>query len=170
MRPVELLLAAIVLGVACKSPAGLDSSGRAKAEPANKLTLAVLPFHDKSEDPSLKGAGESVADFVAIELGLDPTFTLVERARLAEVMQEMRLNSLGIMDPNDAARVGRLLGASHVVMGTIARLGESRVLTARIVRVESGQIVGGSAENFYSPEHLSETARTAAIKLLNQFR
>ena len=58
-------------------------------------------------------------------------FALIERNRLAQVLQEQRLAQSGLLDEAQAAQVGKILGVDAIVVGTV-----SFTLTDRPLREE----------------------------------
>ncbi len=47
-------------------------------------------------------------------------FALIERSRLAQVLQEQRLGQSGVLDEAQAAQVGKVLGVDAIVVGTVS--------------------------------------------------
>jgi hypothetical protein len=47
-------------------------------------------------------------------------FALIERSRLAQVLQEQRLAQSGVLDAAQAAQVGKVLGVDAIVVGTLS--------------------------------------------------
>jgi tetratricopeptide (TPR) repeat protein len=47
-------------------------------------------------------------------------FALIERSRLAQVLQEQRLAQSGLLDEAQAAQVGKILGVDAIVVGTVS--------------------------------------------------
>src|SRR5437879_11905246 len=47
-------------------------------------------------------------------------FTLIERNRLAQVLQEQRLAQSGLLDEAQATQVGKILGVDAIVLGTVS--------------------------------------------------
>jgi tetratricopeptide (TPR) repeat protein len=47
-------------------------------------------------------------------------FALIERSRLAQVLQEQRLGQAGVLDEAQAAQVGKVLGVDAIVVGTVS--------------------------------------------------
>lgn len=84
--------------------------------------LAVLTFRVASTAGYNKGLGEDLSDSTTNAL----TQTLkgkalraIERMRLTEVLEELKLSDSGIVDPNEATRIGRAAGARYVLLGTV---------------------------------------------------
>lgn len=73
----------------------------------------VLPFE-------IRGAhwGSEFADAVALELIKTGKFEIVERSALEQVLKEQRITKSGLFDPVTGAKIGRLLGASFIFVGS----------------------------------------------------
>lgn len=75
------------------------------------------------------------------ELAQNSALRVVDRAEINALMQEQDLGASGRVDANTAARVGKLVGARYMVLGGfIDFYGDFRI-DARIVNVETGEIV-----------------------------
>lgn len=108
--------------------------------------LAVFPFTNggsfgpQSDDLAPLEVG--VQQMLLTELAQNPTLRIVERSRLREILdQEGELNRSGQVDPNTAARIGRLVGARFVITGAFMDLFGDFRLDGRIVDVETGEII-----------------------------
>ena len=106
---------------------------------AARGTLGVTPFRLSTSDARLTALGYALADLLVTDLSRSSQLQLVERSRLGEVLRELDLTKSGRVDSTSAPRVGQLLKARRLVLGTIDTMpnGELR-LSARIADVESG--------------------------------
>jgi len=147
---------------------------------AQKIRIAVMPFKlgqiqrwwGWDWDP-----GEGISDMLVTELVNSGRFSVVERERLDEVLQEQNLAREGVVNAATAARIGRILGVQLFVFGTVTQfsldskiielpvvgeLAEWRArctLNARLVNVETSEImaaVTGQGANSQSNVALSE--------------
>jgi tetratricopeptide (TPR) repeat protein len=91
--------------------------GAASAEPG---TVAVCYFADLTPDRRLAAFQKGLAAMVAADLGKVKTLKVIERLRLQALLAEMQLGQTGIVDPQSAPRVGRLLGAEKLMVGSLA--------------------------------------------------
>lgn len=135
---------------------------------ASTVTIAIMPFEgaigirswyiDRAQ--MITGVTESFTDHMAEVLRREGIFSVVERSRLEQILKEQNLVYTSRVDQYTAVRVGQLLGAKLIILGTITDLtlqeagriqigilqvkGElARVsLSARIVDVETGVILG----------------------------
>ncbi|MEZ4316349.1 MAG: FlgO family outer membrane protein [Myxococcota bacterium] len=135
-------LLCLVLGLACLGPGGAPSPSRPNAAPrAARNTVAVLPFTQAAGGEDWRGLGPGLAGVVTSELAAVDGLVLVERARLDALLGEIALGKGGYVDPASAARLGEGLGAEMVVVGTYSVVNGRFLMDARLVRVETGEIV-----------------------------
>lgn len=113
----------------------------ARAAPRSPLRVGVLDFENVSNDHSLDPLGKGLQSFLTTDLSQTEALQLVERSRLADVQRELKLAHSGAVDARTAARIGKLLGASHLLAGTFTVLGDRLRIDCRLFAVESGAIL-----------------------------
>ena len=64
--------------------------------------------------------------------------TVVEREKINQVLEELGESFSGMIDFSTAAEIGKMLGVEAIVVGTVADMGNSVDLRARLVDVEKG--------------------------------
>lgn len=123
-----------------------------KADPGMH-TLAVMDFrnyafedHDQW-DPMQWGFSSMMIE----QLSGATDLKLVDRENLQYVLKELDLQSApGRVDQDTAVRMGKLMGAHAMVFGGIYIMGKDMRLSARVVKVETGEILlGESVEGKY---------------------
>ena len=105
-------------------------------------TLAVLYF-ENGGGPQYEALKVGLAQMLISDLVGTEGVTVVERTALQAVLDELELGHSGMVDPDSAARVGKLLGARWMVLGTYFELGGTLFVQSRLVEVETGRIVKG---------------------------
>lgn len=106
--------------------------------------IAVMPFDNGGS------FGRDAEDFDAMRVGLQAMITtelarnpgarVIDRSALKAILEEQDLGASGRVDPATAARVGRLVGARYMVLGSfIDFYGDVRIDT-RIVDVETSEV------------------------------
>lgn len=136
MRQLTLTLLAVALA-APVAPAA--------AQQDTRPGLAVLPFENGGSYGRNKedydGLRRGIAGLMISELSRNPAVRLVDRAETARLLDEQALASSGRVDAATAARVGQLVGARYMVTGTFIDLYGDFRLDARIINVETGEIL-----------------------------
>ncbi|MDR1220564.1 MAG: hypothetical protein LBK73_13275 [Treponema sp.] len=119
----------------------LTSAANAQA----KDTLAILPFTGaQGED------GETIAELFSFQRDLTAVFSPVPRTSIASAIrgeQGFQMES-GMTDPDTIAALGKRLGATYVVAGTIAKLGNQNLLIIAILHTESLQQIAGDIQAY----------------------
>jgi TolB-like protein len=80
-------------------------------------TVAVLYFQNLSGQPQLDPYQKGLTVMLISDLSRLGTFTVIERAELQALVEEMGLGQTGLVDPASAPKVGRLLQAENLVGG-----------------------------------------------------
>ena len=104
-------------------------------------TLAVLPLEQGAASERYEGLGVPLAGMLTADLAQAPGLTLVERQQMDALLAEIELGDQGFLDPSTAQRAGQGLGAEHVVVGSYSVVDGQFLLEARMVRVDSGEVV-----------------------------
>ena len=162
-------------GIALAAAFGGGVAGAAPAAEAPRApaatTIGVLYFDYGGKNAELEPLSKGLAQMLISDLAAVDTIRVVERERLQAVLDEQKLGHGGKIDGRTAARIGKLLGARYLVLGTyFDAMGAFRA-DARLVNVETGQIVksigaNGKAEDFMSLEQtLAEGLRKATAEL-----
>ena len=123
-------------------------------------TLAIMPFGRKASiSPELTLQDVTIANEIAYdELVNSGYFDVVERERLDAVCDELSFDMSGLVDQRSAARVGKMLGAQYILIGSlnglstrqngaeIVGIGNKNAqvyahISMRVVEVETGRVV-----------------------------
>ncbi len=114
------------------------------AQEDTRPTVAVLPFVNSAigaANSELAPLSKGIADLLIIEMSQNTNIRLVERENIANILREQDLATDGRVDDATAARVGRLLGARHIVTGSfVTDRSGTMVITVKSVNVETGRI------------------------------
>lgn len=113
-----------------------------RASAVTSQTVAVMPFRDLSGAKA--SIGEAIRETVTSDLREISGMKVIERGNLDRVLQEQKLQGTSDFDTATSAKVGKLLGATLIVTGAYQKAATSVRLTARFVKVETGEIVGSA--------------------------
>ena len=109
--------------------------------PGNRL--AVMPF--AYLDGSFSVEGRLLADELFMELAKSGKVELLEREKLAQIVEEHKLSEKGMLDPATAPELGKIAGVNAFIFGHTVDLGHKLQLTLRIVDTQSKVV---AQENF----------------------
>ncbi|MDD8016865.1 MAG: CsgG/HfaB family protein [Bacteroidota bacterium] len=87
-----------------------------------KKRIAVGVFEDRSGS-GYNHLGSGVADMLTTALFKTGKFLVVERGELDRILSEQKLGESGLVTPESAPKVGKLLGAELFVIGSVTECG-----------------------------------------------
>ncbi len=83
-----------------------------------KKRIAIFDFENVTKKPNSK-IGGAVADMLITQLIRSERFIVVERSQIERVLGEQALGQSGVITEETAPRVGKVLGAESLIIGTI---------------------------------------------------
>ncbi len=87
------------------------------------------------------GISTGVQDLLITDMASSAKIRLVDRARIAELLQEQKMVKDQQIDPATAVRLGKIIGAQYAVTGGFLSDGKGKaVLTARTIDLETSAI------------------------------
>ena len=108
--------------------------------------LAVMEFSETGAEAKKRELGVIVSAELATNLRRDHGYLLVERAKLKQVLGELRLGEMGLVDPAVAPKLGKLADAQALVMGSVSEAGDRFLINARIVSTETAETLAAASE------------------------
>jgi len=131
--------------------------------------IAVLPFNNGGS------YGQGKEDFDALERGIagmmiselaqNPAARVVERQEVQRLLDEQNLGAQSRVDASTAAKIGKLVGARYMVLGTFVDFyGDFRV-DVRLINVETSEVVKTESERMQR-DHLFDIIRNIAARLM----
>jgi curli biogenesis system outer membrane secretion channel CsgG len=89
-----------------------------------KPRVAVMDFENKTRHGGWR-LGRGAADMLTTEMVKTGSMDMYERERLASVIKEQNLGASGRVDPNTAARIGKIIGVQYIITGAVTEYGRS---------------------------------------------
>jgi len=91
---------------------------------AGKKIVCVMDLEDKSNHShTWQNVGTGIAEMMVTSLAGTKKYTLIEREKLQQVIDEQKLGASGAVTAQTAAKIGRLLGAQYIVTGAVTEFG-----------------------------------------------
>lgn len=134
------LFATLVL--LCSGVVGSWNSATTAALPGHHRnpTIAILPFLNANQDAARDGVGASLAAMFGTHLKNETGFTVLERSQIAKIVGEQGMPASGLTEAQ-RLQLGRLLQAEVLLTGEVSRFGSLVQMDARLVSVETGQVL-----------------------------
>jgi serine/threonine-protein kinase len=151
-------------------PAALDNTG--------KLRVAVLKFNNISKDSELEGLSLGIGETVTAGFmeQKDPRLELLERTDLESDIVEIDRGKDEHFDKATTPTLGKLQGVHVAVQGGFQRAGSTLRITARYVRVQTGEVLdtvrvdGRAKDQFRLQDEMAKQLRGHLLALLDKER
>ncbi len=129
--------------------------------------LAVPPFALPRSSTTISPLAYALADLITTDLSRSASILLVERSRLYDVLREQELVKDGIIDSSSAPRLGRLLQARQLILGSLDSLpnGEFRI-GVRIADVQT-QLVKDAIDARAPLERVLDAEKEVVFRLFD---
>jgi TolB-like protein len=108
----------------------------ARAE-AEKEHIAIINICVQEMDSS---KAMIFSDRLGTELFKTQAFRVIERDKMNEILEEQEFQQSDCTTEECIVQMGQLLGVSHIITGTISKVGETYSINLRMVNVGSGEI------------------------------
>jgi TolB-like protein len=105
--------------------------------------VSVIDFTDLDGRPS--ELGRFMAEDLSVALvNSAKGFSVMDRANMRKVLDELKLAASGLVDPAKAKEAGHMAGVDAIILGTITQFGDSLIITAKAVSIESTEVLAAS--------------------------
>ena len=102
------------------------------------ISVGIIDF--QSKDNAVSPSGEAVSALTS-HLGKYKFINLVERSKIGSIMKEIELSQTGVLDENEAIKIGKISGVRVLIDGYVSGKGAY----ARAIYAETGKIIAVSA-------------------------
>lgn len=123
--------------------AALRNEASIDARTIPERAIAVPPLIVRTTDTTLAPLGYGLADMLMTDLAHSSQLSVVERSRLDAMLRELQMVQAGQVDSARAPRVGKLLGARRLVVGTLSDRGNGELgIETRLANTVDGSLAG----------------------------
>ncbi|MCG3204450.1 MAG: hypothetical protein KCHDKBKB_01165 [Elusimicrobia bacterium] len=105
-----------------------------------KRRIGVVAFENKAPYAQAR-IGQTATDILITELTKSGKFIVVERDKIDQLLAEQKFGQSGVVDPNTAAKVGKILGLNAIVTGSVSQFGVKKEGKDFIISESKQQIV-----------------------------
>ncbi len=110
---------------------------------SGKKKVTVLDFTD------LQGNTSELGRFIAEQISVDLVekrdgFSIMDRANLKTILDEHKLTIEGLVEPENAKKLGQFSGVDAIILGNVTPLDNEVSITAKIITTDTAEIVGAA--------------------------
>ena len=162
-RAVALVGAIVGLTLPC--PARAQTVGA----PASNDRILVVPFENVTRDGNIFWLGEASAVLLTDDLNALGAMA-ISRWERREAFEQLQVPPASVLTDATLIRIGQIVGAARIVIGTIELDGDSLVVRARDIALEAGRIQatvtgrGPTSDLFGTFEHLARELAASGIR------
>lgn len=103
--------------------------------------VAVMTFSNITGEPADEWIGSGIAETVTSDLKKVRGLSVIGRERTFEALKDLSTGALKDFDESLAIDIGRRLAASWILGGGYQRIGEMIRITARVIDVNTGEVI-----------------------------
>jgi tetratricopeptide (TPR) repeat protein len=167
-RQLEARLAAITrqeLEMAAK--AAVAQEQQLSTQMGQATAIAVMPLSFTGPDSNLVPLERGFAELLTIDLARSSRITVVERARIQALRDELALQSSGATDSSTNVRTGKIIQAGRIVTGSIAQQGDRLRVQAGIMNTQTTERAGDGSVSENTLEQLFAIEKAIVLDLFN---
>ena len=105
-------------------------------------TIAVADF--SGADPEV---GRFIAETLLTDLAQSRQMHFAERSEIRRALDELKLQSTGLTDPQQITQLGKLVSADRLIVGSYMEADDQIIINARLLDVGTGRLSEGGAGN-----------------------
>jgi hypothetical protein len=102
-----------------------------------ELNVAIVDFKSVMAPPKL---GLAISEILRTEIGQHKSIKFIERGMIDQILKEQELHQSGLVNLDDAVKVGNLVGAEFIIIGSVVQTGAIYTINARCVNVQSSVV------------------------------
>ncbi len=114
--------------------------------------IAIMPFVNISGNSQLDKYCGQIAEIIHTELLNSGKYSLVERTRLEQILNEQDIQMSDLVDNKTTVKIGEIAKAKTISVGTISELSGKLNMSIRFVDVETGRDIPGKGWNVVATE------------------
>ena len=142
---VVVLSAGTYFAIRNRSHVGVGGTGSRSVQ-GPVMSVAVLPFHNGSGDPSLNWTGFSISENLISEIGGSSHLHLVSAGRLQDVLRDLGFTPGPQLDASTLKSIQDAVGADTVISGQLVKAGDQFRIIATVHDLKNGRDVPVSAD------------------------
>jgi curli biogenesis system outer membrane secretion channel CsgG len=144
----------------------LTATYRSKSPNAKRARLAILDLQ-ASEDLNKQRIGPALTDMITNEFVNNSDFIVLERELFGKIMEEHQLLA-NFGDVSNAIKVGKVLGAEVVLLGSVTQFKSDLRINLRLVNTETTEILSTTSGMVAITEFSKENPLTPGFVPITQ--
>lgn len=127
-----------------------------------KMRTAVIDFRAKGISKTIASA---ISELIRTEMINTGKYLIIERSQMNAIMQEQGFQQTGCTDVDCAVKIGKLLSARKMLVGTVSKIGQKIIISGRIIDIEKGIGEFGESVSMKSIDDLETSVKRFTTNL-----
>jgi tetratricopeptide (TPR) repeat protein len=136
------------------------------ADSSKVKTITFLDFFIRGRVPDRLGEADYLKHTLIQALQKEKEIKIVERVLIDRLLEELKLGSSEVANPSVSVRLGRILAARCIAVGTIYRFEFESEITMKLMDTETSEILAVITEKVKDTDSLHQAAQGLAAKIL----
>lgn len=124
--------------------------------------VAISGFIDMTNNTAYSQLSDSITEIFSTEIYNAGIFNIVERSQIEIALKELRFQLTDLVYKENQAELGRFMGADYVIVGSYSQLAGIITITARLLDVETAEVILGESVDATSIKEVSNTTKELA--------
>jgi TolB-like protein len=103
--------------------------------------LSIAPLQNNTGNEQYDALAEGFADMLVAAFSDQESVKVVERKRFKDLLKEHKLSLMGLDDPVNAVKVGKLLKADQIIVGGISKPKDVLVINVHVYEIDTARLV-----------------------------
>ena len=124
--------------------------------------IALVPFTYSGTGEKDDGGGNVVSDRLTTKIVKLKKFQVIDRQSLQKILEEQKLQTSGVVDPETAKKIGKVLGVEAIITGSLTNVSGGMVeVNAKLIRTETAEIINVSSAKVEKDWGTTQPAQSA---------
>ncbi len=97
----------------------------------------VVAISEMAASPDFSAEQQIISDVMQAELSMSENITLVDRKQLEGALKEIQLADQGMISPESAKQLGKIVGAKYFCWGKLSKNGDKNMVIVKVIDVET---------------------------------
>lgn len=117
-----------------------DEDSAAASQSKTNITIAIADFEGNDKELT-----HFLAETLLTNLQQSEKLNLVDRSALKQALVEMKLQASGLVEPQQVKKLGQLVSADQLIVGSFMVHNDELTINARLLNVKTGRLAPGGA-------------------------
>ncbi|MAV64294.1 MAG: hypothetical protein CBD97_00990 [Pelagibacteraceae bacterium TMED237] len=101
--------------------------------------IAFMNYQDLSK--TNQALSKYILNEITLQLFLKEKFQIIEREQIEYIVNEQKLNSSGLINPESAIEIGNILSVDAIILGSISEFKNEIIINTKVISSNTGEVL-----------------------------